>query len=251
MDANNLILAILNAHKTDDATPIQYETTRLEPQLDYKGKMARDAFRHNRIFVNKGRIHAGLFDFKIFIDDVGMEHEHLLTSVISELPIEVVRKVHAGDDPVEMPGLTDAQRGVACAIQAAFVEQELNWGEELFQLWTYFGNSKAKDPLLRDAAPRDFQMVYIERCASEIPRSGHNPAEVVHEVILSRYLKTTKEARNLTIMPPIENKQIVPEFREHMPPTILGRPTTKWIGSHMPTILEICEKKGPNPYRPS
>jgi len=252
METIQFIERILTAHEQADDTPIEISgNLRLLPQIDYSGKMARDAYRGWRWFKHRERLYAGIFDFKIMIGEEGMEHEKLMHEVVSTLPIEAVRKVHSGEDPMEINGLNSTQRNVASHIQAGFIEQELNWGEEPFQSWTYFGDSTKKDELLRSAAPRDYLMVYIEKCIGDASSSGTGIEEAFKKTVLP-YITYSEGARNSIVDIPIDRKrkQVFDDFRGYMPSAITGRLTRKWVVPHLERAMAYCTHKGPNPWHP-
>ena len=248
MDAHSLIEKILEAHENDIEEIKVCDSLVLEPQLDYSGKMARDAFRGRRKNKHKGKIYAGILDFKILIENEGMEHEKLISSAVKELPSEAIRGIHDGMAPEDIQGLTERQKEVASWLQAGFIEQELNWGEEPFQSRTYFGKPSANDDLLRRSAPRDFQTVFIEKCYDEY--KSHDEEQIGK--ILQKYLKRTKETKNLVIWPPLDwsTRKIRKDFRDFMPPELYGHDTDKWVEPHLERIKELCEYKGKNPYHP-
>lgn len=145
--------------------------------------------------------------------------------------------------------MSEEKRKIASWVQAGFVEQELNWGMMDFQLWTHFGNPSRDDSLLREAAPRDFLMVFMERCFDVVERTDNDPTQVVED-ISNDYMEPTKEADNEVINPPIENKKVEEDFRDNMAPQIFGKETDKWVEPYINRIKRLCEEKGPNPYHP-
>jgi len=249
MDAHALIERILEAHEEGKDEIKICNSLVLEPQLDYTGKMARDAYKGWRRFANKGALYAGILDFKVLIEDEGMEHEFLIESAVVNLSRDIVRKIHSGFDPFSFEDIDERKREVASWVQSGFIEQELNWGEMDFQLWTHFGNPSRDDSLLRRAAPRDFMMVFMEKCFDEVERTDKGPARAVEDV-LKEYMDTTKEASIEVVTPPIEDKSVKDDFRENMPPNIFGEGTPKWIEPYIDRIERLCEEKGPNPYHP-
>ncbi len=248
MEAYEMIEKIIEAHEEGVEEIDVCDSLVLEPQLDYTGKMARDAFRGKRKKKHKDRRYAGIIDFKVFIEGEGMEHEKLISSSVRELPLSAIREVHHGKDPEGLEGLSKRQEEVAQWLQAGFVEQELNWGEEPFQSKTYFGRSSAKDELLRRSAPRDFQTVFIEKCYDEY---GSSDETRIYD-ILERYLRRSKETKNLVIWPPMDwnTRKIKSDFRDFMPPNLYGEETDKWVEPYVDRIKELCEEKGPNPHHP-
>jgi len=241
-----MIEKILTAHEKDVERLEICDSLVLEPQLNYSGKMATDAYRGRRKNTHKDRIYAGILDYKIMIEDEGMEHEKLITSVVKELPLQAIRNIHQGKSPEKVKGLSDRQIEIAYWLQTSFVEQELNWGEKDFQCRTYFGRPDVKDELLRRSAPRDYQTVFIERCHEEYG-DGKNMEDV-----FSEFLRRSKETKNYVLWPPIDwnTRKIKSGFRDFMPPNLYGEETDKWVEPYIDRIQKLCEEKGPNPNHP-
>lgn len=250
MDAHDLIERILDAHEHDDDSMVSLRPAlTLEPQLDYSGKMAERAYIGRRRHWRKKRPYIGILDFRIFVEGKKLEHgRNVIRPAVVELSIDNIRLIHEGADPERLQGLSESHKSVASCIQAAFVEQELNWGEEDFQLRTYFGRTDTKDDLLRMAAPRDYQMVFIEKCDAEVKSKGKEKFDAVNEV-LERYRRYSGEAGGEVIMPPLDSKKRVEEeFRPYMPPSIRRKSTEKWIEPHVERVREMCRRKGTNPH---
>ena len=139
--------------------------------LDYSGKMARKAYQGYRKKWHEGRNYVGLLDFRIMDPTGKMEHSKLLARSIGRVPIEALREIYDGADPTIL-GLSKPQLALASDIQCSFAEQEINWGIREFQLRTHFGYPEMKAEHLRNAVPRDFFMMYFERCNAEILRGS-------------------------------------------------------------------------------
>jgi len=156
-DVARLILNghIINKNAIDDVPGI-----RLELQLNYSGLMARGAYRGWKRAKHVNRRKVGCFDFKIF-DTNGrpLVHPRVIAEASSNLNREIVEKVFAGRDPFSM-GLAPPRATVCQEVQLSMLEQEINWGDEVFQSWTFFPPSQEK-------RPRDFIMAYLRRIFEE------------------------------------------------------------------------------------
>lgn len=238
MDAATLIGTIISRHAEGRGDHIELcYGVRLEPQLRYTGKMARQVYYGRRRSLNKGRPYVGILDFKIIIDGKDMEHEDIMA-------------VHEGKDPFSLSADPEAIKA-GCVIQAAMAEHEANWGEEDFQLRTYFGRGDTKDELLRSSAPRDYFMAYMERAAKVMEETEGDPHEAVKDVI-GPFITNSQEARSKHIGLPLDGrKAVLPDFRPCMPRSIRGVPTVKWVDAHLPEIRQLCRSCGVNPHGPS
>ena len=250
MDKDELIANIIERHERRNLNPIVLSNgVSLLPQLDYSGKMARDAYRRNRYFMNKHKTHAGLLDFKIIDSGTRMEHELLILKALSLLDKQIVRTIHAGNDPDEM-GLDEVEKlDMASTIQAAFVEQEVNWGEEVFQSRTFYGRKEGvKDERLSSSAPRDYLMTYLDKAFHLKEDEGWSTERIDQEVIRPM-LARTEETRTSSLMPTFDlrTKVIMDQFSAHTPSVYNGAPTSKWIAPHLERIKTICQTRGENP----
>jgi len=250
LDKDELIASIIERHEVRDSNPIILSTgVSLVPQLDYSGKMARDAYRRNRYFMNKGKTHAGLLDFKIIDSGTRMEHEQLIIKALSLLDRRTARSVHAGNDPSRMGLEGIARLDMACTIQAAFVEQEVNWGEEVFQSRTFYGRTEGvRDGRLSSSAPRDYLMTYLDKAFHLKEDEGWTTERIDQEVI-APMLARTEETRTSSLMPTFDlrTKVIMDLFSAHTPSVYNGVPTSKWISPHLVRIKVICQARGENP----
>lgn len=251
MKPDEFINIVLKAHENNDNSPIDLGGDLvIQPMPNYTGKMAREAFYGGMRYLNKGRKYAGLFDFKIIFRGKPVSHKpDIIMPAVTHLPIHAVRCIHQGVDPVSIKGLDNQQIALACCIQAAFAEQEINWGEEVFQQRTYFGRVDMEQQILCESAPRDFQMVFIERCVEESRKSGRSPKDIVDEIAI--LVKTVKSGKN--VMLPLtkakqHKKQVLPDFEPHMPRVLCGRPIEKWINPHRADAIRIAKKFIENPF---
>jgi len=90
---------------------------------------------------------------------------------------------------------------ISCALQAAFVEQELNWGEEQFQLRTYFGRKDSENLILRNSTPRDLIMVLLEKCYEDLEQTNQSAEFVVRNITKSY---RSKSLSTYMIAPPLD-----------------------------------------------
>jgi len=154
---------ILNGHsdRVHRLTPI--EGFVLELQIDYSGLMAKGAYKGWKRDKHESRRKVGCFDFKIFRSDGPEERPMVHPAVISDaagnLQRETLEKVFEGKDADRL-GLSKVESALACEVQLAMLEQEVNWGDEGFQSWTLFPPSKGK-------RPRDYIMAYLRRLCDE------------------------------------------------------------------------------------
>lgn len=249
MEAIDLISCILEAHENDNGDGFQLtDNIRIMPQLSYTGKMARTAYRYYRKTKNANRLYCGILDFKITSNGRDTEHvKDMISPAALNLSQEIVRIIHDGHDPLGIAGLDTKQKEIACCLQAAFAEQELNWGKEDFQLWTRFGDPSSNDNILGLSAPRDFLSVFIERCYNELA-AGKNWATVAAEVILP-FRGNSSAAGSNVLNPPVDKstKTVLADFRQSMPCLIHKKRSSLWITPHLQRTADLCESKGPNP----
>ena len=252
MKPDDFIGLVIKAHEdgTKDTIDLGYDL-QLEPKPNFSGKMAREAFLYGMQYLNIGRKYAGLLDFKISFRKKTVLHKpDIILPAVTDLPIDAIRYMHQGLDPIEIDNLTDDQIALLCCIQATFAEQEINWGEEIFQQRTYFGRNDMEQQILKQSTPRDYQMVYIERCAAEVSKSGKKSKEDVDDI--AKLVKTAKSGQNVRL-PIIKKKPkrksiIEPEFNPFLPTVICGKPIKKWIEPHIPRVLKIVDERNENPF---
>jgi hypothetical protein len=198
----------------------------LELQLDYSGLMAKGAYKGWKRDKHESRRKVGCFDFKIFRTDGPVEKPMAHPSVISDaagnLDREVLEKVFEGRDPYGL-GLSDAGAILACEIQFAMLEQEINWGDEGFQSWTLFQPSKGK-------RPRDYIMAYLRRLCDE-----------------PGYLESVEKIRAASgtrgVLPPPRSK----EWRVYLEHTD-SRPLPWLEGDLLDSFRHVADKMPDNPY---
>lgn len=127
---------------------------------NYSGLMAQPS----RTGKNKGivkREKQGLFDIMIntgsFFGNGDMSHRDILSSVINYSSLEHCVDVWRGMNPFDIAE-NDDELAVLSTIALAFFEQEVNWGNESWQRYTYFAPKVTMPQRIR---PRDMLMGYI------------------------------------------------------------------------------------------
>lgn len=250
----SLIGQILSHHNEENSNEIIVgPDVVIKPQLNYNGLVARKAFVKGFKYLNKGRTHAGLLDFKIFYLSKPVVHTPDVIKPALNLPLSAIREIYHGCDPLSLNDLSDEQNGIACCLQSAFVEQEINWGEEIFQQRTYFGRQDMKELILRNAVPRDFLMVYLERCkhvmvTDELDINLAIESEVEH-VISQKGSMVVKLP--LTDDRPGWKKKVLPKFKPHIPSEVFTQFSHKWITPFIQQALKQCTIKGKSKYYPN
>jgi len=249
MRAIDIIELVISRHEEGNPESIViHNRLHLEPVLDYKGKMARKAYQSYRKDWHPDRYHCGILDFKIMNSSGKMEHSNLLERSLGVVPIEAVRHVCGGGDPFDL-GLDDEALALACEIQCSFIEQEVNWGVHGFQLRTHFGYPEMEDEQLRNAVPRDFFMLYFERCIAEI-EAGATLAEAFQTAAKPQYQRSFV-ASKMVLMPPISGsgngRKIRNDFREFVYSERSGD-SEPWVEPHLGRIERLCESKGVSPH---
>jgi hypothetical protein len=249
MNANEMIDAIISRHENRDDTPIPvHDNLQLEPMLNYSGKMARKAYQSYRKNWHTDRQHVGVLDFRIMDPTGKMEHSKLLARSIGRVPIEALRAIYDGEDPEKL-GLSDSQLALASDIQCSFAEQEVNWGIHAFQLRTHFGYPDMTADHLRNAVPRDFFMLYYERCIHEI-MNGASIESALEKVSDPQY-QASFVASKMVLMPPISgsgnSRRIRPDSLPFLRSSNLGG-VEPWINPFLDRIAALCADIGPSPY---
>jgi len=128
------------------------------------------------------------------------------------------------------------------------MEQEVNWGIYPFQLRTHFGYPSMKDDVLRNSVPRDFFMMFFERCDEEI-KNGSSVAEALR--LIDEHYEHSYVASKMVIMPPIGGsgdgrkikKEWIPYVRSHQTSNV-----SSWITPHLGRILPLIESRGVSPH---
>ena len=249
MNANEMIDAIISRHESRDDTPIPvHDNLHLEPMLNSSGKMARKAYQSYRKNWHADRQYVGHLDFRIMDPTGKMEHSRLLARSIGRVPIEALRAIYDGEDP-ETLGLSESQLALASDIQCSFAEQEVNWGIHDFQLRTHFGYPDMSADHLRNAVPRDFFMLYFERCTHEIMNGAS--IETALETVSDPQYQASFVASKMVLMPPISgsgnSRRIRPDFLPFLRSNNLDG-VEPWINPFVNRIAALCADMGPSPY---
>lgn len=125
----------------------------------YSGLMAQPS----RTGKNKGivkRAKQGLFDIVIFTGNrysSGVSHRMILEDVVNNTSLDKCFRVWRGENPIQV-GEDEEEREVLVTLALLFFEQEINWGKEKWQRYTYF-YPKVRTP--KRVRPRDMLMGYV------------------------------------------------------------------------------------------
>ena len=239
----------------------------LHPMLKFSGSQATSAYRHqfprknwkksNR-YMNANRRFVGLLDFQIidhviWNEDKGkMNHVGLMKEVIRLLNADVVRKIYHGLD-INSLDLTDEQKPIAVQLMCAFIEQEINWGTQIFQKHTNFGSTEFmwrfvntprfpdKCNYLQDAVPRDFYCSHLLYLFDQL-KSDPN---LDIEPFLNKNLRKTDTTTKATIQPPIDNEHIRPGYEPFML-SYQNNSVVRWIQPFLDEVVKLCKLSGPN-----
>jgi len=250
MNAHEIIELIISRHEdgSSDSIPI-YGKLELEPTLNYSGKMARKAYwGFSRKPFHEGRLHCGILDFKIMNNSGKMEHFGLVERILSTLKIDWIREVYNEGDPLTIQGIKDSELVLLSEVQCAFLEQEVNWGPHGFQLRTFFGLDTIEDELLRNSVPRDFFMVFIEKCFAVLDAGGSIEDALM---AIDNHYERSEVAEKLVLKPPKagsgKKTRLIDQYRKHVYRNN-GDISVPWIDSHLLRINQLCEKKGTSPH---
>ena len=250
MKAEEIIDLVISRHeKADDSYIHICEGMHLEPMLNYSGKMARNAFHpsYKRNW-HKDRKFVGVLDHKIMDPTGKMEQSELLSRSLGKVSIENIRRVYDGEDPF---GLAEDEWEIAllCDIQCSFIEQEVNWGVHNFQQRTHFGYPEMKTDYLRNAVPRDFFMLFYERCNSLID-SGYSIPESL-AIVADPQKEHSFAANKIVLMPPRTGTAPHVKIREEFLPFLRSKNiggAEPWIQPFLGRIEQICLRVGVSPY---
>ena len=249
MKASDIIELIISRHENKDESPIHlHGNLQLEPMINYKGKMARKAYwGFSRKPFHEERLYCGILDYKIMNNSEKMEHFGLMESILNTLKIEDIRAIFDGADPEDL-GRGEEETALLSEVQCSFLEQEINWGPFDFQLRTFFGLNTIEDTLLSEAVPRDFFMVFIEKCFAELA-SGCSIEEALSSI--DSHYQRSEVAGKSVLKPPKEGSgkksKMLAEYRPHVYGNKNGK-STLWIEPYLERIKQLCEKDGPSPY---
>jgi hypothetical protein len=154
---------VLEAHEAKARRLTSLDGFVLEPQLGYSGLMAKGAYKGWKRDKHRTRPKVGCFDFKILrldgTEEKPMVHPTVISDASGVLQLETLERIFQGEDPDRL-GLPGEESLVATEVQLAMLEQEVNWGDEVFQSWTLFPPSEGR-------RPRDYIMAYLRRLCEE------------------------------------------------------------------------------------
>ena len=247
MEAKEIIDLVITRHEEGDSSEIRIcEGLHLEPMLNYSGKMARNAYWQYKKNWHKDRKYIGILDHKIMDRTGKMEHSKLLARSLGKVRIESIRAVYDGGDPFE---ITDGEElELLCDIQCSLIEQEVNWGIHDFQQRTHFGYPEMNVDYMRNAVPRDFFLLFFERCDALI-KEGKTVDESL-EVVAEPQKEHSTVASKIVLMPPrvgsAPNVRLREEFLPYLRSKNVGN-TEFWINPFLARIEDLCENIGPNP----
>ncbi len=183
------------------------------------------------------------------MDETGkMEHGELLARSLGLVSLDIMRDVYDGKDPFEMK-LTEKQLSVVCDIQASMIEQEVNWGTNYFQKKTHLGNPEKRTDYIRDAVPRDFFMLFFERCIT-LRDAGEDISDIVEETLGSNYEESYVAKKKVLKLPTSSSGKYLklqPEYLPHLRSNNVEG-VELWITPFIDRIEKLCEKIGENPY---
>jgi hypothetical protein len=218
MRPEEFLATLLEAHETGEA--FQLTTgVRVEPQRGYSGLVATTAYDGWRAKAHRDRPKVGLFDFKVFAGDEPIEHER---SVIIPCVLSVergdVEKVFVGEDPDRALRRPTAEQLRALHVaQAAFMEQEVNWGNEVWQCRSLFSppSRSTTGGGQIPCRPRDLLMGYIRRCFV-FKDAGMREAELRGR--LGGFLdghRRRQASRGPALQPPKRGRHIDPDWEPY------------------------------------
>jgi hypothetical protein len=144
--------------------------------VSYTGLVAKSGWNATwKLKKHRDRSKLGLFDFKALLNKEPPAHRELLTEAIKLLAVEELTDIYNGGDP---ESYDKPKKSLLQLIQLLFLEQEVNYGDEIFQAWTKMN------------APRDFFMAYLIRTLDM------SPADAV------RFISTVTDRRGIIRQPP-------------------------------------------------
>jgi len=210
---------ILDAHISENESIEVIDGFRLEPQLGYSGLMAKGAYEKWKIKNRKqGRSKVGCFDFKIFKlspdnDEVPVVHTRVINEVREHTNLAQLERIINGEDPHHIAD-NNNEYLILREAQLSMLEQEINWGDEVFQTWSNFLPSKGK-------RPRDFITAYLRRVFHEpdfidnmeIGRAASGTFGVITKPPLGPQWAPFREQRGSTNLPWLHG-QLLTRFRD-------------------------------------
>lgn len=88
-----------------------------------------------------------------------MTHPRIIVDIGEKADKDIIEAIFMGEDPSKLSQNKEIKTTLQEA-QLAMLEQEINWGDELFQSWSKFLPSQGK-------RPRDYVMAYFRRIFEE------------------------------------------------------------------------------------
>ena len=226
MEGPSLVRAILSAHRTGRPFA-SFDGVTIEPQTGYRGLVAITAYNGWRYSSHRNRPQVGLFDLKVILQGRGIEHVRtVIVPTVQSVQPEIAEAVFRGEDPRDIGRRLEEKRGLA-TLQAAMAEQDVNWGNEVFQCKTYFAppDRRTYDRRVVSSRPRDLLMGYIRRCYALRGRRRWS-VKVEEEVLeyLDRH-RQHKASRSAALMPQMKGRYVHPEWeRFHEDPSGTAEP---------------------------
>ena len=249
MKAHEIIDLIIKRHENSDNSVISIcNDLHLEPMLNYTGKMARNAYWQYKKKWHKDRKFVGILDHRIHDSTGKMEHSELLSRSLGRVDIESIRSIYDGEDPFEITD-NEEELELLCDIQCSLIEQEVNWGVHEFQQRTHFGYPEMNVDYMRNAVPRDFFLLFFERC-NDLISQGLSVQESL-EIVAQPQKKHSTVASKIVLMPPrvgsAPNVRISKEFLPFLRSRNIGG-AEPWINPFLDRISKLCLEQGNNPY---
>ena len=185
--------------------------------------------------------------------DGKMRHDALMAGILENLTPQIITDLYNGKSPHKM-NLTSKQLIYATNLWAAFIEQEVNWGSNIFQLHTHFGDTRymymkdkwengKKCEYLEKAVPRDYFCSHIFALFSVLEHDLSNIDTIVNKW-KKTYMRTSK--RGTTVKHCIDAKErIKPTYRDFML-SHSNDSVKKWITPHIKSVERACTKLGIN-----
>lgn len=157
------LLQVVESPADGDGVVVRTSPTRgqlgFNYQRAYSGHMARPPRMGKK---RKVRQKQGLFDIFIFSGaegSKGLSHRELFEELRKTSSVEAVLRVWRGEDPDEI-GTGDEEKDLLTIVSLMMFEQELNWGTENFQRFTFFPPYQTAPEKRR---PRDMLMGFIRQ----------------------------------------------------------------------------------------
>ena len=157
------LIQVVEAPAEGDGVVVRTSPTRgqlgFNYQRAYSGHMARPPRMGKK---RKVRQKQGLFDIFIFSGVEGskrLSHRQLFEELRKSSSVEAVLRVWRGEDPTVV-GTGDEEKDLLTIVALMMFEQELNWGTDNFQRFTFFPPYQTAPEKRR---PRDMLMGFIQQ----------------------------------------------------------------------------------------